>query len=226
MNRIRTPVESEVSSMTKFTLNGCTQAFESMLSLIAPATCVACDSVVFEPKRSGSVFCDACAPLVERETLGPAVFRYLGPAADAVRRFKYGGRSDLSVPLARAMTTLACDRFGGTIDAVVPIPLHPRKLRKRGYNQSALLARPIAKRLAVPIEWHALKRTCDLPPQAGGSGLDRRARSGLFRGHRPSASILLVDDVITTGATLNDAERALYAAGALRVCRIALCRTP
>jgi ComF family protein len=107
------------------------------------------------------------------------------------------------------------------VDAVVPVPLHDARLTQRGYNQAMELARPVAAALGRPLEPRWLIRTRNTPPQRG-KGKDGRRENILhaFTGvHHPKRSLrgkdlLLLDDIMTTGATLADATRALLEAGA------------
>jgi len=189
--------------------------------LVAPTRCAACDELV-APRL---LFCVACAPSVTSAGPQPAaehaVFDYGGAVATAIVRFKYAGRSDLAVRFAEVMAARAL-AARGDLDLVVPVPLHPRRLVERGFDQAALLAMPIARRWGVRCAPRALLRTRPTPPQAS---LDRAARSAnvadafrcamteKVRGRR----ILLVDDVRTTGATLASCVDVLGRAGALEV---------
>jgi len=134
--------------------------------------------------------------------------------ADAIRRFKYADQRQL-LRHFRPLLTAAAEPYAGLVDAVVPIPLHPCKLRERGWNPAALLARPIAAALGVPLRTGLLRRVRETAAQAG---LSREARAqnvrGAFRA-RPAAParVLLVDDVRTTGATLLEAAGCLTEAG-------------
>jgi ComF family protein len=190
-----------------------------VLDLVAPARCAACDAVL-EPLDEG--FCPACAPLLE--PLAPrdgvlAAYAYGGPLADALRRFKYGGRAELAGPLGRRLAALAERELAGRVDRVVSVPLDRRRLLERGYDQAALLARPVARALGVPFDPDALARRRPTRPQAA---LDRERRmrnlDGIFVARRPlEGAVLLVDDVRTTGTTLAEAGRALLSGGAEEV---------
>lgn len=114
-------------------------------------------------------------------------------------------------------------------DLLIPVPLHPSRLRKRGYNQALELARPLGRRLGIPVRHDVLRRTRCTGAQ---TELDAAARVGNVRGAFALASlpaqrhVALVDDVMTTGATLAEAALVLLAAGMDRVDVWALARTP
>ena len=112
--------------------------------------------------------------------------------------------------------------------AVVPVPLHPRRLRARGFNPACVLARALARERGIRLDPVALRRVRDTPSQ---TGLDRRARRRNVRGafvarSRVPPRVWLVDDVVTTGSTLGEAARALHRAGARSVVGICAARTP
>ncbi|MET0596085.1 MAG: phosphoribosyltransferase family protein [Polyangiaceae bacterium] len=155
---------------------------------------------------------------------------YGGALAQAIRRFKYEDRPYLARPLG-ALLGGACRGAGLRVDAVLPVPLHARKLVERGYNQSALLAAHVAAQTGAPLLTSTLVRDLDTSPQAELSGQDRGANvdqaftieGGTWVEGRTFA---LVDDVMTTGATLAAASRPLLAAGARDVVAVVVARTP
>jgi ComF family protein len=195
-------------------------AFVGLLDLLAPPCCAAC-TLPFDECGSEADFCAACGPLVE---LAPtrmrppesnaAVIVYAGPAADAIRRFKYAGQMAIAGPLGRLLVAGAL-AYAGVIDAVVPMPLHPSKLRARGWNPSLVLARPVARALGVPLRPLWLSRSRATRAQAGLSSAERlRNVYGAFRARAtPGCRVLLIDDVRTTGATLAEAARELETRG-------------
>ena len=190
------------------------------LDWLAPPSCAACDAEV----PPGRVFCAPCAATVVRLPLaacGPAgslaPFAFGGAVAEAVRRFKYGARPDLARPLGHLLRAAVQDA-GLRAVVVVQVPLHPRRRAERGYDQAGLLARHVAAALDRPHRPGALWRIRHGAAQASLGREDRRSNPALaFEGdprRLRGAQVLLVDDVITTGATVRACRDALLAAGA------------
>jgi ComF family protein len=158
-------------------------------------------------------------PFAAGASLGP----YEGPLRVAVQQLKYNGRRRVAARLAALLfEDEAVRRLVATSDVLVPVPLHPRRLRERGYNQSALLATELARLAARPVHETALVRRRDTPAQAGRSAAERRRNvAGAFvvrrRGAVDGRVVTVVDDVVTTGATARDCARALAGAGAAEV---------
>jgi ComF family protein len=175
-----------------------------------------------------TVFCGSCARTVVWADPSRAACVYGGAVATAITAFKYRSRPDLARPLGELLVRVALP-LAGAVDVVAPVPLHPTRLAERGYNQAALLARPVARALDVPFLPRLLERCRVTPKQAE---LDRAARdknvTGAFRAQTLAggARVLVVDDVRTTGATLSACEEALRHAGAALVKTLALAETP
>jgi ComF family protein len=186
-----------------------------LLSLVAPLRCAGCDEI----GEGFAVFCPACLSLVDRVSDPDAVFEYGGPVADAIQRFKYDGRSELGAVLGSVMADDA-RRWAGRVDAVIPVPLHWRRRRTRGYDQAALLARPVAKSLGVTPLLRGLRRVRNTLRQVDLPHHERQRNiEGAFAPWRLGrvGRVLLLDDVRTTGATLRAASEALRAGGVSEV---------
>jgi ComF family protein len=143
----------------------------------------------------------------------------LNPLAVAVQRLKYRGRR----VLADALGALLASRYPFAPDALlVPVPLHVARLRERGFNQALLLARALARCRGLSVAAQALARRRTTRAQPGLAAAERRANvQGAFTVPRPQVvsgrSVVLIDDVLTSGATADACATALLAAGAVRV---------
>ncbi|MBI4233214.1 MAG: ComF family protein [Chloroflexi bacterium] len=152
-----------------------------------------------------------------------------GAIREAVHRLKY---SNLRA-IAPALAGLLAEHLQAhpvPADLIVPVPLHPRRERQRGFNQAALLAKEAGRRLRLPLVERALARVRDSPPQArSASREERRANvQGAFMARQgfQGRCVLLVDDVCTTGATLEACAGALRNAGASSIWALTLAREP
>ncbi len=182
------------------------------------------------PVAEGADVCESCRRRPPGWDAGAATVLYTGPARRVVLGFKHGDRLDMRETLAEWMLP-AAQPLLARADLVAPVPVHWRRMLRRRYNQSAELARALARRSGRTLVVDLLRRQRFTTPQ---EGLDRHARatnqSGAFvvsprhRGRVEGRSVLVVDDVLTTGATLSACAEALRAAGAARVDVIALAR--
>ncbi len=217
-----------------------------LADLVCPERCASCDAIV----RADVLFCRACtsqahrlgspecthcgapgvdpcgrciaAPRPIRSARAWASYRneaMESPVAATIARFKYRGVSRLGRRVAAAMSSRV---FDVAIDLVIPVPLHARRLRARGYNQSAILARELAHRFDTPLVLTTVVRTRPTPSQVGLSTAARAANvTDAFSVRRPDLvrgrAVLVVDDVWTSGATARAMATALRRAGARSV---------
>jgi ComF family protein len=172
--------------------------------------CARCGSLVPAPGDP----CGDCALGQTAYDFGRHALLFDPPLREAIHHFKYNNRFSLARPFARALED--CLRQPGfTATVVVPVPLEPRRERERGYNQAALLAR----RLGLEVRTDLVRRVRATGTQTGLGGRERRANvRNAFACPRPvGGTVLLVDDVMTTGATVNEVARMLRRSGARRI---------
>lgn len=153
-----------------------------------------------------------------------AAFLYDGPVADAIKSMKFVGNHGVGRHLSAAMA-LTVSGIGA--DLVTWVPLSRRRRTRRGFDQAEMLARALAKDILIPLR-RSLVRTRDTRSQARRKGADRRAAlRGAFRltGDAPPQRVLLVDDVLTTGATAAECARTLKAGGAREVVLVTAARS-
>ena len=174
------------------------------LPVLQGAACPACG----QPTPGGAVWCGRCLkrqPAFDR-TL--AAYAYAFPLSVLVGQLKYGGELALAAWLGDRLAERVAG--GDRPDHIVPVPLHPNRLKTRGFNQSVLIAKRLSRRLALPIDVSACSRVKDTPPQVE---LPMRSRRGnmrnAFRCDRGLAGrhVALVDDVMTSGASLDALAR-------------------
>jgi ComF family protein len=202
-------------------------------SLVAPSMCWGCSDLV----RRGEVLCGACRRSLHRLTPEPVVLSgvrvwapvaYSGAARDLVRALKFRGARRVADFMA---AQIVANAPGPPMATLVPVPLHPRRLRSRGYNQAAVLAEAIARRTGVELS-DCLVRAGSAVTQVGRHRAERRAGpAGSIEvndrapgGSAPHA-VVIVDDVVTTGATLAACRSALGVAGSSEVVAVVFART-
>lgn len=197
---------------------------------ISGLVCHLCGTPLPGEPGAGDVSCDDCLHIARPWEAGRAVLAYRDRGRRLVLALKHGDRTDLARPLGGWMARAAAPLLGPGM-LVVPVPLHPLRLLRRRYNQAALLSRWLAHEAGLehlPDALQRVRRTRVL------DGHSREARfaalDGAIRAHPRRAgrlagrSVLLVDDVMTSGATLAAAAGALRAAGAAGVCVQVLAR--
>ncbi len=159
-------------------------------------------------------------------------FLYENKLREAIHRFKFGGETDLAKFFGKEITECVSKEFGDVkFDIVTCVPQTKLKRRKRGYNQSALLAKEIAKQLSLPFDELLLIKTRETADQHNLKGKERiKNLKDAFAADKPDSvrdkTILLVDDIKTTGTTLNECRKTLLKAGAGAVCCATIAVTP
>ena len=198
-------------------------ACRETLPTLKPPYCLLCS----EPGRLILGLCRTCraAPLQIEGIRAP--YRMEGTVRKAIHALKYQGVRAVAPTLGQLLVSfLAQERLEG--DVLVPVPLHPKRERQRGYNQSLLLAQAVGRATGLAVESRALTRVTSVPSQVSLQAEQRRANvAGAFRAEPESVAgrrILVIDDVCTTGATLEACAMALKEAGAVSVWGLALAR--
>jgi len=199
------------------------------IELIADRYCSRCGDPIFGEADHPFV-CRTCGSGEPRFDLARSAARYSGPLKNAIQEFKYRAGLHLLRDLADLATAAVRVHYvRKPIDVVTCVPLRASRLRERGYNQSQLLAERVGRDLRLPVWPEALVRVRKTEPQAGLAAAQRRLNvAGAFGPGRPSwikgRNFLLVDDVMTTGATVNECAKVLKQAAACRVYVVTVAR--
>lgn len=189
---------------------------------VQPPLCPCCGRPQANPSP-----CQRCQTSPPAYTALRAWAGFQGPLRQAIHHLKYKGNLSLGDVLARPLIDFL-PRLGWEIDLVIPVPLAIARFRERGYNQAELLARPIALALGIPYAPKALVKIRETCPQVDLKAAERiKNVTGAFRGEGSMVSrrnVLVVDDVATTGATLEACSAALIHSGASQVYGLTLAR--
>ena len=199
-------------------------------SLVAPPVCSIC-GIPFGSKTQDDHLCERCLRKSPFYDLLRAPYLYKGTLMEVILQIKYSRKNYLADSLAPVFACFAEELFRNMEDLLlIPVPLHPQKLRERGFNQSLLLARGIEKKLNAELDFLSLRRVKYTGTQTG-LNIDERRKNvrgafDLVKGVQfKDRNVLLVDDVATTGSTMNECARVLKKAGCSRVYGLVLART-
>jgi ComF family protein len=220
---------------------GAANSLIALRELAFPPGCAACG----EGLNGDGPFCDACADQVKflknpKHSLSGdtaqsfesayALAVYGGPVGKALRGFKYNRRLAAGAALAGWISRETPAAWLSNIEILAPVPLHPRRLLNRGFNQAVLLFRPLSQEFGIPLIYDLLARLRNTTPQVDLPPQDRLGNvAGAFGVRRPGQAlgrrVLVVDDVYTTGATVRECARILKEAGADEVHVLTLAQT-
>jgi ComF family protein len=199
------------------------QTCRESLAWVGSPLCPCCGTPFLDSPASPDHLCGDCLNGAFHFDSARSAVLYGGVVRERIHQLKFGGKLHWTPPLAELLERAwRSDATQQSVDVIVPIPLHIRRLRQRGFNQSALLARELGRRVELPVRFDVLDRTRWTDPQ---TRLKRNARlenvKGAFEALRPARlegrSVLLVDDVFTTGTTISECARVLKKAGAAEV---------
>ncbi len=204
--------------------------FEKLLHFIFPSGCIYCGRLTDETVHGFCCDCYNSLPVYLKMTgFTRYIFEYDKNIARILKRAKYGGKPRAIKMMAGLLGNLLLEE-GLKPDMVVFVPMHKKELGKRGYNQSGIAAREVAGILGIPCRDKALMKVKQTKRQAD---LNRNARiknlSKVFKANQimvRDKNILLIDDIITTGSTLDECRNTLIYAGAYKVQAAVIAHTP
>jgi len=205
------------------------RACRSGMTRIEPPLCSCCGTP-FEGPHAGDHLCGECLSGVQHMSVARAFGKYDGTLMAAIHLFKYRGKSAVGHALGKLMANhIYKDLNIKNYTVIIPVPLHPKRLRERGFNQSLILARHLGRKYAIPVDFMTLKRRKHTDPQIL---LKRNQRMSNVRGafevtvqdNIAGQRIILVDDVYTTGSTVQECCRTLIRHDAQDVAVITLAR--
>lgn len=203
----------------------CAEQIERIVSPRCPSCGIPFDGA------GGDHLCRECIVKPPPFSSTSAAFYYAGPIADGLKALKYGPRTERAGPLSQLWRD--AHMAIPTVDVAIPVPLDPRRLRQRGFNQTVLLAKPLLRARRVVLDCRSLRKARGRPTQASLSIDERRkALRGAFlpltnkaRSRLTGRRVLLLDDVMTTGATARECARVLIDGGVAEVHVMVLART-
>lgn len=192
------------------------------LKPITPPWCMKCGKKLLEEKE----LCADCSRKKHAFVRGRALYEYES-AASSIYRLKYGKRKEYADFFAEEMAEYLSDFIQKVRpDALIPIPLHPKRMKKRGYNQAALLARAVGERVKVPVYENLLLRVKNTQPLKRQNPEERQNNLKkafiIAQNDVKLKTIILVDDIYTTGSTMDEAAATWRTAGVQQIYFIAL----
>ena len=194
----------------------------SEIRWIVPPFCSIC-GIPFISKEIEGHPCGACMTHRKYFTMARALGAFEGSLQEAIHRWKYEGKTHLTPFFAEWMAE-GLNRYWGSdsLDLLIPVPLHTQRLRQRGFNQAILLVKELSRRTGIPYHKRILQKKKSTIPQVNLSGVEReKGVRGTFhvigKEELLGKTVLLIDDVYTTGATVNECSKVLLRGGVERV---------
>jgi ComF family protein len=201
----------------------------SQIDYISSPLCQRC-GLPFLPESGSDHFCQGCLTLPPSFGIARALAKYAGGLKEAITCFKYGDKITLGENLGRFMAKIPYpDLTLTTYNLLMPVPLHPKRLKERGFNQAVILASQMSRKYQIPLDSLSLRRNRPTESQINLNFKERRRNvRGAFevkdRKKVKAKNVLLIDDVYTSGATVNECAKVLMKAGAARVDVLTLAR--
>jgi ComF family protein len=206
----------------------CLNCMKGIRFIVSPL-CLCC-GIPFPAEQENDHLCSQCLADRKPYAVARSVATYEGTILTAIHMFKYHKKTGIGKALGNIMADFVSGIWDmNAFDLIIPVPLHIKRLRERGFNQSAILARVLSRRFKIALDVSSLRRTLFTPPQVG---LGRKERSVNVKGAFSVTSqdtisgkrILLIDDVYTTGSTLLECSRVLLEAKAEAVAVLTMAR--
>jgi len=179
--------------------------------------------------RPPDALCGECQRRAPPFAVCHAAYRYEDPLPALVGGAKFRARLNLARLLGKCLANALQERGADRPELILPVPLHRKRLRERGYNQALEVARTVGRELSLPVNVRSCARVLATAPQAGLEQKERRRNvRGAFRIVRPldAERVAILDDVVTTGSTVSELSRALLQAGVEQVSVWTVARTP
>lgn len=178
-----------------------------------------CSRCALPLELDGPTLCGRCLAQPPSFDTAFALLAYREPVRHLVHALKFHRQ----YPHARLLGALLADALTGRIDVpelLIPVPLHTSRFRQRGFNHSAEIAREVSRRLAIPLDTRVVGRSRATPPQVGLSAVERARnvkKAFALRGSFPARHVAIIDDVMSTGSTVNELAGTLRKGGAERI---------
>ncbi len=204
---------------------GFCRACQGKIRLVGNVTCMKCGAPISDDRKE---FCDTCGKNSHIFTQNKAVYRYIGEMKNAMYRFKYSNKRCYG----KVFATHAAKCYGpwmrkNGIEAIIPVPMYKRKERLRGYNQAEVFGRALSEVTGIPLESEIVRRETDTTAMKQLNSLKRKKNLlnafSLQKNVVQFRKVLIVDDIYTTGTTMDEVAKVLKAGGIEEVFSMSIC---